>query len=392
MHPIEKVHEMILAGKVLDPSGSWISRIDALKKKRYLLKHILNGEVEVDGRWVNLSSIRFVSPPHPSGRPAALPRTFGQSGMAENGSARTTATLPDTQFLKIVAEKPLPVPKPAILPVTQKAAERETGPLPVAGAHIGPVSDKTPLAEVDRPQPDSKPSEGPHLSDPAVEEVASSSKETITIRTVPLGGETTLTISESRAGTTLVAICSLKGFLDQSNVDEFNDHVLSMLEFGVRFFIIDFEHTTLVGSAGWGILAACARLIRASGGSLMICAMEKELSESFHLLQFNDVIEAHNSVEECLAITSAKQQSANGSYDDEIQIPNLGESYAELPLPEKVRTIIAQNGPVPLLKISSLLKTDRYGKTSINIINLYLLLRELNLDTKLKRTRYYRSC
>lgn len=392
MHPIEKVHEMILAGKVLDSSGSWISRIDALKKKRYLLKHILNGEVEVDGRWVSLSSIRFVSPPHPLDRSPVLSRTLVQSGVVENDSPRTTTELLDSQLPKIAAEKPLPVPKPASLPVAQKVAKQENEPLPTAGADIAPVFDKTSPAAVDKEQSVAQPTQEPHPSDPVVEEVSSSSKETIAIRTVSLGSETTLTISESRAGTTLVAICSLRGFLDQSNADEFNDLLLSMLEFGVRFFIIDFEHTTLVGSAGWGILAVSARLIRASGGSLMICAMEKELSESFHLLQFNDVIDAHNSVEECLSIIGEKQQSGNGCNDDKILFPNLGESYAELPLPEKVRSVIAQNGPISLLRILSLLKTERYGKTSTNIIKLYLLLRELNLDSKLKRTRYYRSC
>ena len=73
-------------------------------------------------------------------------------------------------------------------------------------------------------------------------------------------------------------------------------------------------------------------------------------------------------------------------------LPQYGDDYNDLPLPEKLKTIIAQNGPLSIFKIARHLKTERYGRIALNPIKLYFLLKEMNLETRLKRTRYYRSC
>ena len=221
-------------------------------------------------------------------------------------------------------------------------------------------------------------------------------RETITIRTIPLGKDATLTVSESRAGAALVAICSVQGFIDQSNADDFQVQLVSMLDFGVRYFIIDFENTTLIGSAGWGMLAVTSRLITTSQGHLLICALKEEIEESFLLLQFNEVIDSRKTISDCLDVITeiiarpdcVQAENTGGT----AVFPQYTDTYEELPLPEKIKMVISQNGPLSLFRIAAMLKTDRYGKTSINPVKLYLLLKEMNLDTKVKRTRYYRSC
>lgn len=238
----------------------------------------------------------------------------------------------------------------------------------------------------------------PRTDRPAAEEAepsGASSPETVTIRSIPLGKETTLTISETRAGSALVAVCSLQGFLDQTNSDEFHSQLISMLDFGVRYFIIDLEHTTLVGSAGWGVLAVVARLIRASDGRLLVCAMRKEIEENFYLMQFNEVIDARNTIIDCLEVlrTAGGEREDPGADDRKNAVTTLYEdNFSELPLPEKVKTIIAQHGPISFFQIHHYLKQDLYGNVSINPLKLFHLLRELNLDTRWKRLRFYRSC
>ena len=65
---------------------------------------------------------------------------------------------------------------------------------------------------------------------------------------------------------------------------------------------------------------------------------------------------------------------------------------ADLPLPEKVKRVIAQNPLVGLWGIKKILKHPHFGNTRVGIFRLYKILRDLDLDTKAKRYRFYRSC
>jgi anti-anti-sigma factor len=366
MHPIEKIHNMIISGNILGPKGTWVSRTDALKKKRYILKHVLNGEVEVDGRWVKLNEVD-INPKHPPPI-VSLPTPATPEQPAQ----------PSIQLPPNVYHDNSP---------SQRLVDRNTSDRKPYVKHT--VHDDSHYSDLP-PQPQvGTPPKVP-------EETDTFQKETITIRTIPLGKETSLTISESRAGSALVAICSVQGFIDQTNSDDFHMQLISMLDFGVRYFIIDLKHTTLIGSAGWGVLAVAARLIKAANGHLMICEMSDEIEESFFVLQFDEVIDAQKTISDCLDVIRTTIQNQKNSIpdnnDEEDSMELYGESYDDLPLPERIKTIIAQNGPLSFFRIIGILKQERYGKVKINPIRLYLLLRELNLETNFKRVRFYRSC
>ncbi|MBN1308668.1 MAG: STAS domain-containing protein [Chitinispirillaceae bacterium] len=430
MDPIERVHKLIVSGKVLGPNGTWIPRTEALKTKRYLLDHVLNGEVEIDGKWKRLSEIDTQREIRPSESPADIPTlgvrptTFPEERETETVADASSEpifsrpqkpsyadTVPSVALPRaprrkagrsepVVPSRPSgdPAPERSLIDdsVSPSIPDDDGSSFPADRAAVTPVPDRqrheAPTADYGNlpPQPrlgvpDSKPAAADTLQ-----------KETVAIRTIPLGKDTSLTISESRAGAALVAICSIAGFIDQSNADDFHQQLISMLEFGVRFFIIDFEQTTLVGSAGWGVLAAASRLIKAQGGRLLICAMKEEIEESFYLLQFNDVINAHKSVADCLEVIRTVGTSHPPASADAVGSATsfllYGESYEDLPLPEKIKSIISLNGPLSFFKIASLLKQERYGKTNINPFTLYFILKELNLETRGKRARYYRSC
>ncbi|MBN1577005.1 MAG: STAS domain-containing protein [Chitinispirillaceae bacterium] len=430
MNPIEKVHKLIVSGKVLGPNGAWIPRTEALKTKRYLLNHVLNGEVEINGKWKRLSEIdtkpeiRQFKPPESISTLEIRPKTFPEERETEiiSGSSSVlipppplkssdAGTVPLTMPLTTPPEKtdspePVSPSRPIVAPPARESLidDSVSRQLPAASDRQPPV-DRTGVSPIpmhqqheDRSAEYGNLPPQPHIEAPGRKPEAADAiqNETVTIRTIPLGKETSLTISESRAGSALVAICSVAGFIDQSNSDDFHQQLISMLEFGVRFFIIDFEHTTLVGSAGWGVLAVAARLIKAQHGHLLICAMKEEIEESFYLLQFNDVIDAQKTVTDCLGVIRTMLDSPSAAAadtgDGATSFPLYGESYEDLPLPEKIKSIIALNGPLSFLKIGAALKQERYGKTKINPFKLYLLLKGLNLETRWKRVRYYRSC
>ena len=63
-----------------------------------------------------------------------------------------------------------------------------------------------------------------------------------------------------------------------------------------------------------------------------------------------------------------------------------------LPLPEKVRAIVAQFPHFGPWKIRKMLRHPEFGNVKIGYFKLRRLLKQLELDTKEKRYRYYRSC
>lgn len=377
MHPIEHVHKQILAGNVLSQSGTWISRNEALKQKRYILKHVLDGEVEVGGKWVKLSEVESKS--------KIVPFIATQQKQPNKIHEKPLKNIPKKSTPQPQPEQPAPsAPEPENTITAAESLLLQQIPQPKISPYASEVQELTVPAD-------------PLQSTDAEESVTSGEpgKQTITIRTMPLGKDTMLTISESRAGNGLVAVCSLQGFLDQTNADDFHIQLMSMLDFGVRYFVIDFEHTNLVGSAGWGVLAVAARLIKGQKGHLLICSMSQDIHESFMLLQFNEVIDSRATISESLEAIHAIVQDRTSQpeqHDDHHHSSRYGESFEDLPIQEKIKHIIARNGPVGFFKIKDFLQLPEYGKVKISILKLHALLKELNLDTSDQRTRFYRSC
>jgi len=66
-------------------------------------------------------------------------------------------------------------------------------------------------------------------------------------------------------------------------------------------------------------------------------------------------------------------------------------NVARLPLNEKIKRIISGAPLISILQIQKQLKDKKYGSVQIGLIKLYRTLKTLNLNTKEKRYRYYRS-
>lgn len=62
-----------------------------------------------------------------------------------------------------------------------------------------------------------------------------------------------------------------------------------------------------------------------------------------------------------------------------------------MPIPDKIRDIIANNPHFGLLNIKKALRKPEYGEVKIGYFKLKALLKNLDLDTKEKRFRYFRS-
>jgi len=64
----------------------------------------------------------------------------------------------------------------------------------------------------------------------------------------------------------------------------------------------------------------------------------------------------------------------------------------QLPLSEKIKHIIAQNPLMGVMGIRKVLRHEHFGYTKVGYFRLTKLLRDMDLNSKVKRYRYYRSC
>lgn len=67
-------------------------------------------------------------------------------------------------------------------------------------------------------------------------------------------------------------------------------------------------------------------------------------------------------------------------------------NLSSLPNSEKIKHIIAKQPLLSLFGIKKVLRHEQFGFSKIGLINLYRLLRDMDMETKQKRYRYYRSC
>ncbi len=73
------------------------------------------------------------------------------------------------------------------------------------------------------------------------------------------------------------------------------------------------------------------------------------------------------------------------------QINSQNINVARLPLNEKIKRIISETPLISILRIQKELRQTKYGAIQIGILKLYRTLKTLNLNTKEKRYRYFRS-
>jgi anti-sigma B factor antagonist len=251
----------------------------------------------------------------------------------------------------------------------------------------------------------------------------------------------------------LPVVCvELGGYIDQSNSDKLQKVLDNLFKSQHFNLIFDFSKVIYMSSAGWGIFVGDVKRVRENGGDIKISNMNAEIYEVYQMLEFYHILEDFNTTEEALeafGVTLEKQpepieneppqhveepepttffEKGNELYnrtqiiikDDKREI-NLtqeplpvkevvkklpGDNHEHhkkkieptelnitfLPVHEKIRKVVAQFPLLSTRQIKKMLRHDEFGQERIGYFRFYQLLRELNLETKAKRYRYYRSC
>jgi len=253
-----------------------------------------------------------------------------------------------------------------------------------------------------------------------------------------------------------IMIMDLSGHVDQSNSLQLQKTFDDIIDSNVFKIVVNFNELRYMSSAGWGIFVGEVKRFRENGGDIKLAAMNPEINDVYQMLEFYHILDDYQTVEEASAAFASDDDVLDivAETDGVKELPNVeskvetdepeeidltddsenekiaehpkekpkdkadviemipsvssGKSksgskiafnpiktdvkLADLPVAEKVKKIISENPIVTLTQIKKIMSHDHFGNTKIGAFKLWRLLRALDLNSKEKRYRYYRSC
>lgn len=239
-----------------------------------------------------------------------------------------------------------------------------------------------------------------------------------------------------------IMIVELGGHVDQSNSFQLQKMFDDIIDSRVFKVVVDFVALHYMSSAGWGIFVGEVKRFRENGGDIKLAAMSSEINDVYQMLEFFHILDDYSTVEEATSAfnidgdilnmvedtlesaepdlsesqeeTETAEQTGDSEAVEVIElIPDSAEKPVEkaptqsafsphaiksntklsdLPISEKIKSIVSENPLVTTWQIKKILKHDHFGNTKIGLFKLMRMLKELDLNTKEKRYRYYRSC
>jgi len=218
-----------------------------------------------------------------------------------------------------------------------------------------------------------------------------------------------------------IAYLKVVGYIDQMTSSVLVERFRKLKKEGVHQFVVDLGGVNYISSAGWGVFIGEIKEIRDNGGDIKLVNLTPEVFEVFEMLEFHRILHYYDSVEEAInefdflrgfdiTKSQVKQLSEGASIAEEsmpleittapLRREGSGYQYSFtrlkvdpklLPLPEKIKAVVIDNPLLNFWGIWKALRSEKYGRTKVGFIKLYSLLKQLNLDTKARRYRFYRS-
>lgn len=99
-------------------------------------------------------------------------------------------------------------------------------------------------------------------------------------------------------------VVELKGRIDAGSAPEVRKQVRALIDEGVRQIVVELRDVTFLSSSGLRALLLLARELRKDGGDLMLCALQPQVAEVFHLTGFDQIFKLHHTREEAVSAFS----------------------------------------------------------------------------------------
>ncbi len=214
-----------------------------------------------------------------------------------------------------------------------------------------------------------------------------------------------------------IVLLTIVGYVDTTTCQEVGDVLKKLIVQGNYYVICDLRNVNYISSAGWGVFVGEIKNIRDKGGDLKVVQMSQEIFEVFEMLEFNRIIMYYDTLEEAIDefdiirgidITkshsmprkAAPQSVTTSNYINNNDLKRKSEpisqvlektSEKDLPVVEKIKRIVVENPFSTTNEIRRKLREKRFGQLKIGYFKLRSMLKQLNLENKEKRFRFYRS-
>jgi anti-sigma B factor antagonist len=230
-----------------------------------------------------------------------------------------------------------------------------------------------------------------------------------------------ISISVNYVGTHIdIVLLVISGYIDTTTCQELAKVFKDLIQQKRYFFITDISDVTYISSAGWGVFVGEIKNIRDKGGDLKVVQMSQELFEVFEMLEFHRILNYYDTIEEAinefditrgiditntdpqvkkvlakqdrqLSFSQGSVTGQNRKNNLKIQVKSKKLSQKDFPLNEKIKMIAVENPFWGIKSICKQLKSNKFGSVRVGWLRMYSILRSLNLETKEKRYRFYRS-
>jgi anti-sigma B factor antagonist len=192
-----------------------------------------------------------------------------------------------------------------------------------------------------------------------------------------------------------VSILRVSGYVDTTTSPDLERRLQALLREKRYHIVVDLAGVEYISSAGWGIFISEIREIREQGGDLKLAGMIPDVREVFDLLEFENILQAYPDSELASSsfgpIVPASAPSSGGSSSRssaKAEAPVVQRTETVLSDEDLVREIARQHPDFGLMRIQKELRRPERGGRDLNPVQIYVLLRKLDLDTRERREAY----
>ncbi|HEU4725354.1 MAG TPA: STAS domain-containing protein [Candidatus Eisenbacteria bacterium] len=194
-----------------------------------------------------------------------------------------------------------------------------------------------------------------------------------------------------------VSLLRVSGYVDTTTSPDLERRLQALLREKRYHVVVDLTRVEYISSAGWGIFISEIREIREHGGDLKLAGMIPDVREVFDLLEFENILQSYPDAE--LAVASFGPIVPANTPNSDVAAPAAGANVPAAPQRSEtvltdddlVREIARKHPEYGLMRIQKELRRAEFGGRELNPVQLYVLLRKLELDTRERRLAYAQS-
>lgn len=192
-----------------------------------------------------------------------------------------------------------------------------------------------------------------------------------------------------------VSILRVSGYVDTTTSPDLERRLQALLREKRYHVVVDLARVEYISSAGWGIFISEIREIREHGGDLKLAGMAPDVREVFDLLEFENILQSYSDADLAVAsfgpIVPANVEAPvaqTSRHETGLDEHTLQRSETILSDEDLVREIARKHPDYGLMRIQKELRRPELGGREMNPVQLYVLLRKLELDTRDRREAY----